>query len=63
MDVKALTLTGDIKLADGKFNIKPELRHDIAKDNFFEDNLGRGKKSQTTIGAAFIYSFNAAILK
>jgi hypothetical protein len=63
VDVKALTLTADIKLAKGKFNIKPELRHDVSKDNFFEDNLGYGKKNQTTVGAAFIYSFNASILK
>jgi hypothetical protein len=63
LEATALTLTGDLKLAQGKFNIKPEIRHDIAKDLFFEGSIGNLKKTQTTIGAAFIYSFNAAILK
>ncbi|MGV3588155.1 MAG: porin [Adhaeribacter sp.] len=53
------TLTGDIKLADGHFNLKPELRIDTAKDKYFEDTNGNlTKKSQVTIGAAFIYTFD-----
>jgi hypothetical protein len=52
------TLTGDIKLANGHVNIKPELRIDTAKDAFFEDTNGNLKKSQATFGAAFIYTFD-----
>ncbi|MDQ3393387.1 MAG: porin [Bacteroidota bacterium] len=57
VEVTALTLTGDVKLADGRFSIKPELRFDSAKDAFFEDSKGLGTKTQTTLGAAFIYAF------
>lgn len=57
LEVTALTVTGDIKLADGRFAIKPELRFDSAKDPFFEDSKGMPVKSQTTAGAAFIYAF------
>ncbi|GEO04725.1 hypothetical protein AAE02nite_23890 [Adhaeribacter aerolatus] len=53
------TLTGDIKLADGHFNLKPEFRIDTAKDKFFEDTNGNfSKKSQVTLGAAFVYTFD-----
>jgi hypothetical protein len=55
----SLTLTGDVKLAKGHFNMKPELRLDTAKDAFFEDEAGNLKKSQLTIGAAFVYSFGS----
>ena len=55
------TLTGDIKVADGHFNMKPELRIDTSKDDFFEDTNGNlTKKSQVTIGAAFVYTFDFA---
>lgn len=58
LEVTALTLTGDIKLANERFLIKPELRFDKSKDAFFytekEDVLS---DSQTTFGAAFIYAF------
>lgn len=66
LDVTALTLTGNVKLADGRFLIKPELRFDSSKQEFFESSKGfedangnaiAGKKSQTTLGAAFIYAF------
>jgi hypothetical protein len=53
------TLTGDVKLASGHFNIKPELRIDTAKNPYFEDSVGDLKKSQVTIGAAFIYAFGS----
>lgn len=53
------TLTGDIKLADGHFNLKPELRLDSTKDAFFEDTDGNfTKKSQVTFGAAVVYTFD-----
>jgi hypothetical protein len=55
----SLTLTGDVKLADGHFNLKPELRLDTAKNPFFEDEAGSLKKKQMTLGAAFIYSFGS----
>lgn len=58
LEVTALTLTGNIKLADGNFLIKPELRADFSKDNFFEDSEGNFvKDSQITMGLAFIYAF------
>lgn len=55
--VAALTLTGDLRLAKGHFLIKPELRYDRSEDSFFEDSNGGLKKSQTTLGAAFVYAF------
>ena len=57
LEVAALTLTGNVKLAEGRFLIKPEFRFDKAKDAFFEDSKGNGKDSQATVGAAFIYAF------
>jgi hypothetical protein len=54
-----LTLTGDVKLANGHFNVKPELRLDMAKNPFFEDEAGNLKKSQVTLGAAFVYAFGS----
>lgn len=57
LEVTALTFTGDVKLAGGNFMIKPEIRMDFAKDEFFEDSDGAGTKSQITAGAAFIYAF------
>lgn len=54
-----LTLTGDVKLANGHFNMKPELRLDTARNPFFEDATGNLKKSQVTVGAAFVYSFSS----
>lgn len=59
LQVASLTLTGDIKVADGNLNIKPEFRFDKATDDFFENSDGLySKKTQATIGAAFIYSFS-----
>ena len=52
------TLTGDIKLADGKFNLKPEVRFDATKDPFFASGASSLKKHQATIGAAVVYSFD-----
>jgi hypothetical protein len=54
-----ITLTGDIKLANGHFNVKPELRIDTAKNPYFEDADGSLKKSQVTMGAAFVYAFGS----
>lgn len=57
LSVFALTLTGDFKLADGAFTVKPELRLDNSKDPFFEGEDGSLKDSQTTIGLGFVYNF------
>jgi len=57
LEVTALTLTGDIKLEGGNFMIKPEIRMDFAKDEFFEKGDDDTSKSQITAGAAFIYAF------
>ena len=35
LEVTALTITGDFKLADGRFNIKPEIRFDKSEDGLF----------------------------
>ena len=53
------TLTGDVKLANGHFNVKPELRIDTARNPYFEDADGSLKKSQVTLGAAFVYAFGS----
>ena len=61
IEATGITLTGDIKLADGNFLIKPEIRYDKTKNDYFvagADN--KVKKNQTTIGAAFIYTFNGS---
>lgn len=58
LEVTALTLTANVKLANERFLIKPELRFDKSKDDFFATDVeGEFKKSQTTLGAAFIYAF------
>src|SRR5690606_6893616 len=57
LEVTALTLTGDIKLEGGNFMMKPEIRMDFAKDEFFEKGDDDTSKSQITAGAAFIYAF------
>lgn len=58
LDVTSVTLTGNVKLAESRFMIKPELRFDAAREGFFENADGDFiKKSQTTMGAAFIYAF------
>ncbi len=59
VDVTSLTLTGNVKLGgDGSFLLKPEVRIDKAQGDFFEGANGLvNKKSQTTVGAAFVYSF------
>jgi hypothetical protein len=55
------TLTGDIKLADGMFNIKPEIRLDVAGEDAFikydSDGVGEATNTQLTIGTAFIFKF------
>jgi len=58
VSVNSLTLTGNFTCADGHLLIKPEFRMDSYDKNFFEDdNGGFSKKSQSTLGLAFIYKF------
>ena len=58
LEVTAFTLTGNVRLAEGSFLIKPELRADFSKDGFFEDSDGNfTKDNQITLGLAFIYAF------
>lgn len=55
-----ITLTGDIKLADGKLFLKPEFRMDFANKDVFLDESGdtpKAKSAQPTLGLAAIYSF------
>jgi hypothetical protein len=54
-----LTLTGNVKLAGGHMNVKPELRLDTSKNPYFDNQAGNLKKSQITVGAAFVYSFGS----
>lgn len=63
LEATAFTLTGDIKLAEGKFNIKPEIRIDATDDPYFLSGASRLKTHQTTIGAAVIYSFDGKFTK
>ena len=57
LSVLGLTLTGDISLANGSINIKPEIRFDKNNNDFFEDRNGGLKAAQATLGASFIYNF------
>lgn len=62
MQATGVTLTGDIKLAGGSFNIKPEIRFDKTKDDFFATRVeGKLKNHQTTLGGALIYTFNSTL--
>lgn len=61
IEATGITLTGDIKLADGNFLIKPEVRYDNTSNAYFlSGSDSKLKKNQTTIGAAFIYTFNGS---
>lgn len=56
-DVTSVTITATFTAAEGHLLIKPELRTDAYKTQQFTDSKGVGQKSQTTLGAAFIYKF------
>ena len=51
------TLTAPITLGAGKLLLKPELRYDLASSTYYENALGQGVRSQTTLGMAFIYKY------
>ncbi|MEO1435981.1 MAG: porin [Bacteroidota bacterium] len=61
LSATAITLTGDIKLDDGHFMIKPELRFDKSNDPFFEDADGNLTDTQFTGGIALVYQFGKVI--
>ncbi len=44
-------------LGAGKLLLKPELRYDLASGTYYENALGQGVHSQTTLGLAFIYKY------
>ncbi|MHA8049811.1 porin [Aquirufa sp. ROCK-SH2] len=56
-NVSSLTLTATFTAAEGHLLIKPELRTDAYKTEQFTDGNGKAQKSQTTLGAVFIYKF------
>lgn len=56
-DVTSFTLTATFTAAEGHLLIKPELRTDAYKTAQFTDGDGKAQKSQTTLGAVFIYKF------
>jgi len=56
-DVSSFTLTATFTAAEGHLLIKPELRTDAYKTAQFTDGNGKAQKSQTTLGAVFIYKF------
>lgn len=56
-DVSSFTLTATFTAAEGHLLIKPELRTDAYKTAQFTDGDGKAQKSQTTLGAVFIYKF------
>jgi hypothetical protein len=56
-DVTSVTITATFTAAEGHLLIKPELRIDAYKTDQFADSKGKAQKSQTTLGAVFIYKF------
>ena len=53
----SVTVTAPITLGAGKILLKPELRYDLASRDYYENSLGQGVHSQTTLGMAFIYKY------
>jgi hypothetical protein len=53
----SVTVTAPISLAANKLIVKPELRFDTAPGKYYENSLGQGTATQTTLGVAFIYKY------
>ncbi|MFC6222825.1 outer membrane beta-barrel protein [Hymenobacter artigasi] len=53
----SLTITAPIALAASKIIVKPEFRFDSAPGKYYENRLGQGTATQTTLGVAFIYKY------
>ncbi|MCC3154917.1 outer membrane beta-barrel protein [Hymenobacter sp. BT770] len=54
---RSLTVTAPITLAAAKLLVKPELRFDSSPSHYYENALGQGITTQTTLGVAFIYKY------
>ena len=53
----SVTVTAPIALAANKLLVKPEFRFDTAPGKYYENALGQGTATQTTLGVAFIYKY------
>ena len=54
---QSVTVTAPITLAASKLVVKPEFRFDAAPTNYYENSVGQGVTTQTTLGVAFIYKY------
>ncbi|HEX8327626.1 MAG TPA: porin [Hymenobacter sp.] len=53
----SVTVTAPITLAATKLIVKPEFRFDASPDKYYENSVGTGRKTQSTLGVAFIYKY------
>lgn len=53
----SVTVTAPITLAATKLIVKPEFRFDASPDKYYENSVGAGRKTQSTLGVAFIYKY------
>ena len=53
----SVTVTAPITLAAAKLLVKPEFRFDASPSHYYENSLGQGVTTQTTLGVAFIYKY------
>ncbi len=53
----SVTVTAPITLAATKLIVKPEFRFDASPDNYYENAVGAGRRTQSTLGVAFIYKY------
>lgn len=54
---QSVTVTAPITLAATKLIVKPEFRFDASPDKYYENSVGDGRKTQSTLGVAFIYKY------
>lgn len=54
---QSVTVTAPINLAANKLVVKPEFRFDTSPAKYYENSLGQGVNTQTTLGVAFIYKY------
>ena len=53
----AVTVTAPVALAAGKLLVKPEFRLDTSPAKYYENAVGEGIRTQTTLGVAFVYKY------
>ncbi len=53
----AVTVTLPVTLADGHLIVKPEFRFDAGPNAIYLSNEGGLRKTQSTLGIAFIYKY------